>query len=922
MNYISLLTQEEKSILCDVVTGREFRKYFMENENSFSKIRKGFRAKSLTERQALQIAKTNVGTPFIAMWVNTKVDSWLKQIQENIEKLEEDGLTYDFALTTTMLDSIFVDHADLYLKLTGKDMDEDATTKLRERMEHVKADRARDAEAANRIRALEDENRHLSEQIEATQQSIHTMRAEYEQKVLGVEQEKAALTSLLTKAQEQISELQATPISAESGDVAVDLALLDDTNASALPSIGGNEIVSLCGVVSDYNGRKWLMRYADLSHNGHFHIFRKNEDASPYFANRDKLFYKDGPSNDYSYSIWNWSAIPNENDSTKDYIISRYNMELDAIEVITITDVSNLDELVHLIQDGIKCQAHSRRVMFSFYSSKGQYIGILCHSNEFSTINGKVTFAESCSVLPVYEFTNGDILHLDNGLSFYRSVFAGIPDKLYQVKSHLEIVRDIVLSSLSWTAYKARGATRAEYRTFKEFLRAIPVGDVMGRIETECRCSASAAKELLNQFLHVAWKYIDGSSLEDRIILSAISASADLQEKTKSLIRADWEAENMRLLAKAKSRLDSLGADLNAVTASLAEEQKALKKAKAEDERLSCAIAEKKKMAEDVEKAVAQKIQKARENAASFIADMAFVSGQQVMITASTPPAAVEASFEPVITPYHAFPALENLDDLEAHHSWADVMNTVALELGEAGVTDQYRSGLAAFLCAAYIEKQPIFLVGSNAIDIMQAFSAAVTGHQYGVLCCEGNYTQQVIEKIGGDGENIVIINNLLAGGWMNRLPEIISRKEIFYVATHPYAEDIQVEPKSLYGLMLPLFTDFFVNEKATGQYSGGYFAADFKPYSAPKRAHKRLKVLSKLALNPLVENQIDRVVATMHGIHPATTIDDEFLFAIFPIAYASLSISELTEAIADPQKGITLSASLKRDLQYVLGDV
>lgn len=43
----------------------------------------------------------------------------------------------------------------------------------------------------------------------------------------------------------------------------------------------------------------------------------------------------------------------------------------------------------------------------------------------------------------------------------------------------------------------------------------------------------------------------------------------------------------------------------------------------------------------------------------------------------------------------------------------------------------------------------------------------------------------------------------------MNRLPEILSNKDIFYIATHPYAEDIQVEPKSLYGFILPLFTEF-----------------------------------------------------------------------------------------------------------------
>ena len=190
------------------------------------------------------------------------------------------------------------------------------------------------------------------------------------------------------------------------------------------------------------------------------------------------------------------------------------------------------------------------------------------------------------------------------------------------------------------------------------------------------------------------------------------------------------------------------------------------------------------------------------------------------------------------------------------------------------------------------------------------------------MLCCEGSYRNQILTEIGADGEDIVIVNNLLASGWMNRLPEILSQKDIFYIATHPYAEDIQVEPKSLYGFMLPLFTEFFVDKKATGKYYGGYFADDFKTYSAPKGARKDLRVLSKFPLSPLVKNRINSLATTMHGIYSTTTADEEFLFVIFPIAYASLAINQLTEVIADSQKGIAISANLKRNLQYVLGEV
>lgn len=920
MNYIGLLTKEEKSTLCEIITGKEFKELFKRNEQEFVKVQKGFRAKSLTEQHALSIAITNIDKPFIAMWVNMRVEHWLNEIEENIAKLQREGFSQEAALATTMLDSFFSNNIGLYFRLTGNPLDADACTTLYERMKSIKSEREKDAETADRIKAMEEENRRLSDQVEVAQHTIDAVKIECEKRVQEIEQDKNKLASLLAEAQAKISELQTAPSAFESDDADY-LAQFDDTDTSILPSANTEEIVSLCGVISDYNGQKWLIRYADLNHDGRYNIFHRNEDDPPYFTNRDKIFYKDGPSKNGFYGIWTWSAVPNENDPSKDYILSRYNIEIDAIELVTCTQATSLDELVSLLKEGINYQPRSRRVMFSSYASKGQYTGILCTVKELNTVNGKTALSESCIVVPVYEFTGADIVYLENELSFYRNAFAGLPSKLYHLKSPLDIVKDIVLSSISWATYKAREVTRTQYKSFREFMEAIPVDDIMCKIGAACRCSNPAAKELLDRFLNIVWNYVDGESLEDEIVRSAISANTELQEKAKELILQDWEKENERRLTEAQQKLDLLHANLKSAAEDLEKAQEAFSKTKAEDERLSGIIAEKEKLADGIEKAVAERIQKARENAADFIASMAFVGGQPVQIVGSTTPASANAAPEPNTDVYRTFPEFEHLDELEAHHSWADVINTAVFELAEAGVAEQYRSGLAAFLCATYIEKQPLLLIGPNAIDIAQAFSAAVTAHKHGILCCEGNYARQAIEKMGADGEDIVIINNLLAGGWMNRLPEILSQKDIFYVATHPYAEDIQVEPKSLYGFMLPLFTEFLVDKKATGKYYGGYFSDDFKPYSAKKGMHNEIAALSKFTLSTLVRSQINSLVTTMHNIYSSATADDDFLFCTFPIAYASMAINELAEAIADPQKGIAISANLKRDLQHVLGE-
>lgn len=915
MNYINLLTKEEKAILCGIITGKEFKELFKYNEQDFAKIRKGFRAKTLSEPFALSIAIANIDKPFISIWVNRKINTWLNSIHENVEKLKKEGLAHDVALADTILESAFVNHVSLYFKLTKKPMDTDTISRIHERMYKIRSEFNDNVKVVEQIKVAEEKNRELSEQIKVINQNMDAREIEYKQEIQKIEDEKNKLELMLTEAQNKIAE------SKNKYDDINYLKNFDDRNNSLLSSVTDDNFISLCGIVSDYNGQKRLIRYADLNSNGQYSIFIKNERIPPYFENRDKIFYKDESFNEGYYGIWSWSATPNASDPSKDYVLSEYNMDFKAIEVITISEASSLDDLLNVLKNEVEYEPHSYNIVFSFYIPQNQYIGVLCNKKQLNTLNGKTKLIEDCIELPVYEFTKENILHLDNGLSFYRSAFMGIPNKICRLKSDMDIVKDIVLSSITWTTYKTRNMTHSEYKTFREFITGIPIDNVISKIQTICHCSSSDAKKLLDEFIGTVYNYMDGTILEDEIIISAISKNTELQEKTKLLIRNDWEEENKRLIDEKQSKLDSLSVELQSVINRLSEAQKELEKTKTEEEYLTNMIAEKEKLAKDVEIAVNEKIQKACENAADFIANIAFFNGQQIQFDRSR---ACELTNKPanvVSATYHVSLEFENLNDIQVHHSWKDVINTLAFELMEAGVSEKYQNGLAAFLCAAYIERQPILLVGPNAIDIVKAFSASVTAHKYGTLYCDGNYNNQIIEKIGENEESIVIINNLIQSGWINMVPEIITQKDIFYIATHPYVEDIQVEPKSLYCFMLPLFTEFFVDKKATGQYYGGYFADDFEEYSPSKGVHKELRVLSKFSITSLVRNQINNIITTMHGIYPDTTTDEEFLFGILPITYASMEMNKLSESIADLHKDVAISASLKRDLQYILGE-
>ena len=119
---------------------------------------------------------------------------------------------------------------------------------------------------------------------------------------------------------------------------------------------------------------------------------------------------------------------------------------------------------------------------------------------------------------------------------------------------------------------------------------------------------------------------------------------------------------------------------------------------------------------------------------------------------------------------------------------------------------------------------------------------------------------------------------------------------------------------------MIPIFTEFFVDKKPAGKYSGGYLAENFEAYQPKKTVRKEVRSLSHFTMNPLIRGRIKQLLTVMHDINAETTDDDDFLFSILPLAYATMEIDNLVETIKNPQKGITISIGLRHKLQFVLG--
>lgn len=220
-------------------------------------------------------------------------------------------------------------------------------------------------------------------------------------------------------------------------------------------------------------------------------------------------------------------------------------------------------------------------------------------------------------------------------------------------------------------------------------------------------------------------------------------------------------------------------------------------------ENISLEIAQKEKLAADVEAKVAQRISAARKDAAEFISEMAFAQSAatgQIMQTASTGRMLFQSG------------------------------STLDTELVE-----QYSLEFAAYLHAAYTAHIPLLLAGPNGRDIADALSAALCGRTASILCCEGEYNSQAVEEWLNSSDEVVAIQNLLNTSWIDHIPELLRTQEKFVIVLHPFAEDLVIEPKGLYNYLLPVLTELFVGWTASRNFSGGYFCKDFPQYKHAK---------------------------------------------------------------------------------------
>lgn len=906
MNYISLLTQDEIAILCNIISGKNFRKLFQKNSKDFAMIKPGFRPNSISEKDAVALGIKYIEKNFICSFVNASVENLLEEVDELYANMRLQGEDEDEAMARTLSESAFSNNLSLYFKLIKKGDDERNIAKLRKYMAD-KATPVSDEEPCN-----DSESVNLRERLKISEEQLNICKNQLQslkEANASMEQELAGFRVRI-----QYDDTEEVPATIESHDF---------------------DYISLCEVSEpDYTGQVWLNRLADIRKNGTIEVFYEDENMPKYFGNRSRIFFKDGPNEAGTIGVWNWKSTPNNNDSSRDYVTSEFNSAVEPIEIIVIQECKTDRELIEKIKAGVDVEMTSRRVVFAAYLSKAQYVGVLCRYSDLEQVGSLTKLNKKVISLPKYDISGRDLTHLSNGKTYYRSISIGIPSEVVNVKDPMDIVKTVILARNSWQMFKQQGKTRGEWKNIRDFLDGLDTTFILDDIVSSANCSHSEAIKMLSDFIEYARSYIDGTSIEDKILSAVIVSNPELMKRCKSLVMDEWIAENKTSVDEANAQLDGLQQEIKEAQGCIekqkteAEKELAAVKEKhdrlnAELQTLSDGISEKEKLAADVEVAVAQRIHQAQNNAADFIATLAFAPKATLDVPENIAALSnLEVKTHTEDTGRYVSGTELNSDDLEIASTWSDMLNTISSELIEAGVASKLSLPLAAYMYAAYITKSPLLMVGPNANAIADAFSGAVFGKSAGTLECTENYNSRSVEDCHSSEDLVVKVVNAFSPNWIGRLPDITSKEDKFYIAVHPYSEDLQIEPKSLYSYMLPLFTELFVEKKPTGYILGGCCGRNYKEFNSVTLSKCHNKILTEMHTSLMVRTRIQTLLSYMHSMLNDQNPDYDVIFALLPYAYATMQTPLILDAVQDgDKKTISISKSLSESINALYGE-
>ena len=630
---LTKLDRSEISYICELITPQIIRQFFKKESRFFNRIKPGYRASNLSDKEAIKLLCSNATDGVAANLIIGFLNSKLAEINEYCADLEKQGYPHEKAKMITLSKSLFLDRVGLYFKICGEEYSEEYIALAEEMVAFFKSydenndEPSKNAPDSEELTKLRQEVSELTQLNEELQQTIHEKNSEYLQGQQTIQEltdkfdvlndEFLTVQSLKTELIEKNAALQAEV------DRLNSLYRLHDEERKDIFS-SEYKHHSICKVYYDWNKNRWLSRIADI-HDGRISIFEKDDSLPHYFDNRDKLYWKDGPEEEGAIGVWQWNAVENKTTPGKDYVTTTYVQNASFIEVIEFSDCHSYEDLASaLISKEIPSNV-AEKVFVVCRDADGQLIGLLIRKRDLTINSGSAKLKSKVFTLPGYELSSADIIPIGER-KIYSFTAAGMPNRIIQIRNPIAVAKEIILSRATLSALRNLGLTKREAQNCQAFLKDLPVQTIYDDLSDAYSCSSDEAQQYVSEFIVRADSYLTETDLDTTTLAAAVERSSALQERCKKILTEEWQQENAEKLSAAQSELENIQTQLTEKTESIQRSEEELRVLEQKKAGIQEDIDHQIAFAEEVKANVQKHITDARQNASQFISDMAFIS--------------------------------------------------------------------------------------------------------------------------------------------------------------------------------------------------------------------------------------------------------------------------------------------------------
>lgn len=639
-----------------------------------------------------------------------------------------------------------------------------------------------------------------------------------------------------------------------------------------------NSMISLCMIVPGQLDRKWLFRIADLSNHQLLPFERlPYADASMEGKNNDSLFlrqeYQGYPL--YSMQLFEWSPYLDEYDGK--WKQDAHPSEESWIEVIK--GFESCKQIISLLKNGYDLTFDYERSHNLLFACKGKRIleAVLVTPNDLQVSGKRIWLNEKCNKLPIVSIYDYWIYPCKNRYSpnsprFYLSTMAVEKTELIQVRPVNETIK-ILLSS---RVKSLLDLSRSDRQVLQHALKVLPNTSFINDIATSLECTETEAKTFLDQFLSSTSQQIDADSYDVRMVEFVVEHNARLAQELQARIEEKWQKDHQSQIQAANQMIESIRSNAQVQQKQLAEqlektknqieaEQKHLDELRQElkkvDDTLiehTIEIEETKKLKQEIEEQIKQRLAKLHTEKAACMVEEAFLN----------PPTALTINSEKTISS-HLFFEETSEGKIQVAGSSNEVIYTLSDALQDICVS-QTNEYLAHLLIAAASANQSLLIAGPSASIIADLFSCAISGQPCAhIQLGNASDIQGIVSEIQSSKAVVICMDDALEPGKYDlcrAVMDSLPNKKIVITARH--RESLYMEPESLFAEFFPVLTEWFIQslDRPQPYFMNGleYLSFSFGKEEKRKARNDVRKWFSGEYLSPLLQESVTKLLANI----------------------------------------------------------